>query len=302
MTNVAFRAQLAGPGERMLTVTSDPRSPAWCSAARPRARSGSSSTSSWGRRCRSAAGRGGGRRSSRRSARRLDDGGDRRGRQVIIETTIGNAPVRVLAQPIETPAGLYGVRHGRSHGGARHAPHAAPRPARRRARRPRRVRRGGLRVRRPRAGADPRVAGAAARVRRRREPRAPDAARDHPGRDRRAAPGRDDPATVDRAIDDLDAGAARMEHLVADLLLLARTDAEAVVAMADTDLANAAAEATESLEAGRGPRRPAGPRCRRPCAATRRASASWPRSSSDNAIRHAPAGSRVTVSAGPARG
>ena len=40
-----------------------------------------------------------------------------------------------------------------------------------------------------------------------------------------------------------------MEHLVADLLLLARTDAEAVeLAMADTDLANAAAEATESLE------------------------------------------------------
>ena len=28
MTNVAFRAQLAGPGERMLTVTNDPRSPA----------------------------------------------------------------------------------------------------------------------------------------------------------------------------------------------------------------------------------------------------------------------------------
>jgi signal transduction histidine kinase len=62
--------------------------------------------------------------------------------------------------------------------------------------------------------------------------------------------GRDDPATVDRALDDLEAGNARLELLVDDLLLLARTDAEAVeLVVADTDLALAAAEASESLEA-----------------------------------------------------
>jgi len=55
-----------------------------------------------------------------------------------------------------------------------------------------------------------------------------------------------DPAVVDRAIDDIEAGTARMEHLVDDLLLLARTDAEAVeLAMTDTDLAHAGAEAAE---------------------------------------------------------
>jgi signal transduction histidine kinase len=61
--------------------------------------------------------------------------------------------------------------------------------------------------------------------------------------------GRADPAIVDRALDDLDAGTARIEHLVGDLLLLARTDAEAVdLEPVPTDLANLAAEATESLE------------------------------------------------------
>ena len=93
-----------------------------------------------------------------------------------------------------------------------------------------------------------------------------------------------------------------MEHLVADLLLLARTDAEAVeLAMADTDLANAAAEATESLE---------------PVAAQRdvrlvlevvpaplRGDEARLRQLAailvDNAIRHSPAGGRVTVTAGP---
>ena len=61
--------------------------------------------------------------------------------------------------------------------------------------------------------------------------------------------GRSDPATVDRVIDDLDAGTARLEHLVGDLLLLARTDAEAIeLEPVATDLAHLAAEATESLE------------------------------------------------------
>ncbi|MDQ1324325.1 MAG: two-component system, OmpR family, sensor histidine kinase CiaH, partial [Chloroflexota bacterium] len=62
--------------------------------------------------------------------------------------------------------------------------------------------------------------------------------------------GRNDPATVDRALGDLDAGATRMELLVDDLLLLARTDADAIdIVLADADLALAAAEATEALEA-----------------------------------------------------
>jgi signal transduction histidine kinase len=62
--------------------------------------------------------------------------------------------------------------------------------------------------------------------------------------------GRADPATVDRVIDDLDAGTSRIEQLVGDLLLLARTDAEAIeLEPVPTDLAHLAAEATESLEA-----------------------------------------------------
>jgi signal transduction histidine kinase len=61
--------------------------------------------------------------------------------------------------------------------------------------------------------------------------------------------GRGDPAIVDRALEDLDAGATRLELLVDDLLLLARSDAGAItLAEADTDLALAAAEATETLE------------------------------------------------------
>jgi len=61
--------------------------------------------------------------------------------------------------------------------------------------------------------------------------------------------GRADPAIVDRVIDDLDAGTSRIELLVGDLLLLARTDAEAIeLEPISTDLAHLAAEATESLE------------------------------------------------------
>ena len=94
--------------------------------------------------------------------------------------------------------------------------------------------------------------------------------------------GRDDPATVDRAIDDLDAGAARMEHLVADLLLLARTDAEAVERHAGTGPRERRGRGDRVAGACRG-RRASGCRSRsrrRRCAATRRGSASWPRSSS----------------------
>ena len=114
--------------------------------------------------------------------------------------------------------------------------------------------------------------------------------------------GRDDPATVDRALDDLDAGAARMELLVDDLLLLARTDAETVALVeTDTDLALVAAEATEALEpvaAARGvrlvldiepaPLRGDEPRLRQLAGIL-----------VDNAIRHSPDGGRVTVTVRP---
>ena len=110
--------------------------------------------------------------------------------------------------------------------------------------------------------------------------------------------GRDDPATVDRALDDLDAGATRMELLVDDLLLLARTDADAIdLVEDDTDLALVVAEATEALE---------------PIAAARavrlvldiepapvRGDEARLRQLAgilvDNAVRHSPDGGRVTV-------
>ncbi|MBA2719477.1 MAG: HAMP domain-containing histidine kinase [Chloroflexi bacterium] len=61
--------------------------------------------------------------------------------------------------------------------------------------------------------------------------------------------GRDDQATIERVIVDLDAGTTRLEQLVGDLLLLARTDAEAIdLEPVPTDLAHLAAEATETLE------------------------------------------------------
>ena len=111
-----------------------------------------------------------------------------------------------------------------------------------------------------------------------------------------------DPAVVDRAIDDIEAGTARMEHLVDDLLLLARTDAEAVeLAMTDTDLAHAGAEAAESFEAvaaARGVRvvldiTPA------PVHGDEARLRQLVAILLDNAVRHAPSGSRVTVAAGP---
>ena len=114
--------------------------------------------------------------------------------------------------------------------------------------------------------------------------------------------GRSDPATVDRALDDLDAGAARMELLVDDLLLLARTDADAVtLAEEDTDLALAAAEAAEALEpvaAARGIRlvldiEPA------PLRGDETRLRQLAGILVDNAIRHSPDGGRVTVTVRP---
>lgn len=114
--------------------------------------------------------------------------------------------------------------------------------------------------------------------------------------------GRDDPATVDRALADLDAGATRMELLVDDLLLLARTDADVVdIVQADTDLALAAAEATEALEAVAAA---AGVRLTLDLqpAPVRGDEARLRQLAGilvDNAIRHAPAGGRVTVTVRP---
>jgi signal transduction histidine kinase len=114
--------------------------------------------------------------------------------------------------------------------------------------------------------------------------------------------GRADPAIVARALDDLDAGTSRIEHLVGDLLLLARTDAEAIeLEPVSTDLAHLAAEATETLE---------------PVAAARGIRLALDVEPSplegdevrlrqlvailvDNAIRHTPDRGRVTVSVRP---
>jgi signal transduction histidine kinase len=114
--------------------------------------------------------------------------------------------------------------------------------------------------------------------------------------------GRTDPATVDRALDDLDAGASRLESLVDDLLLLARADADAVTLTAtDTDLAHAVAEAVEALEpvaAARGVRLALDvtPAPVRGDEARLRQLAGI---LVDNAIRHSPAGGRVTVAVRP---
>ena len=113
---------------------------------------------------------------------------------------------------------------------------------------------------------------------------------------------RDDPAAVDRALDDLDAGTTRLASLVDDLLLLARADAGAAeLSLADTDLALAAAEATEGLEplaAARGVRLvlDIAPAPIRGDEARLRQLASI---LADNAIRHSPPGGRVVVTVRP---
>ncbi len=92
--------------------------------------------------------------------------------------------------------------------------------------------------------------------------------------------GRDDPAAVDRALGDLDAGATRMELLVEDLLLLARTDADAIdIVETDTDLApgRGGGHGDARGRCGRRRRAPGRWTCsRRRSAGTRPASASWP--------------------------
>jgi len=305
MTNVAFRAQAMGPGERMLSVTSDP--------SQPGVVFGGATSGTIGfvvdQRLGPAVPIGTGVAVAAPGlveAFQPDDltkAAIAEGQRVMLETTIGDAPVRVLAQPIDTPAGrlvafvmadrtaeldtlrtLLLVLLG-----------------------------GGLAVLAASVAVGYVYAGRALvpireSLERQRE-FAADASHElrTPLAITRAAiaelrRGRDNPATVDRAIDDLDAGAARMEHLVADLLLLARTDAEAVeLAMADTDLANAAAEATESLEPVAAQRDvrlvlevvPAPVRGDE--ARLRQVAAILV----DNAIRHSPAGGRVTVTAGP---
>ena len=114
--------------------------------------------------------------------------------------------------------------------------------------------------------------------------------------------GHDDPATVARVADDLDAGTSRLEGLVGDLLLLARTDAEAIELLpVPTDLANVAAEATESLEpvaASRGIRlvldvEPS------PLAGDEARLRQLVGILVDNAIRHTPDRGRVTVKVRP---
>jgi len=109
---------------------------------------------------------------------------------------------------------------------------------------------------------------------------------------------RSDPAAVDRALGDLEDGSSRIERLVDDLLLLARTDADAIeLVETDTDLALAAAEATEGFEgvaAGRDVRlvldvAPA------PVRGDEARLRQLVGILVDNAIRHSPAGGRVVV-------
>jgi signal transduction histidine kinase len=114
--------------------------------------------------------------------------------------------------------------------------------------------------------------------------------------------GRSDPVTVTRALDDLDAGSTRLELLVDDLLLLARADADVVeLDETDTDVALAAAEAAEALEtvaAAAGVRLvldlvPA------PCRGDEARLRQLAGILLDNAIRHSPAGGRVVVTVRP---
>jgi signal transduction histidine kinase len=108
-----------------------------------------------------------------------------------------------------------------------------------------------------------------------------------------------DAAAVTRSLDDLEAGTDQLRHLVDDLLLLARTDAEAIeLETVDTDLAQVAAETVEGLEPvarDRGVRleldiEPA-PVCGDPARLSQLVSILV-----DNAIRHSPREGIVTVS------
>jgi signal transduction histidine kinase len=225
------------------------------------------------------------------------------GQTVIREISVGNAPFRVLATPIPTPQGMYvavvlGDRT--SEVGTLQTLLAV-------------LLGGGLLVLAASLGLGYVYAGRALvpireSLRRQRE-FAADASHElrTPLTITRAAiaelrRGRTDPATVDRVLDDLDAGTARIEHLVGDLLLLARTDAEAVdLEPVPTDLANLAAEATESLEpvaAARGIRlvldvEPS------PLAGDEVRLRQLVAILVDNAIRHTPDHGRVTVAVRP---
>ena len=110
--------------------------------------------------------------------------------------------------------------------------------------------------------------------------------------------GRGDPVVVDRAIEDLEAGTTRLASLVEDLLLLARTDAEAIeLVVTDTDLALVAAETAESFEALAGARsvrllldlEPA------PAPGDEARLRQLAGILLDNAIRHSPQDGRVTI-------
>jgi signal transduction histidine kinase len=114
--------------------------------------------------------------------------------------------------------------------------------------------------------------------------------------------GRDDPATIDRAIVDLAHGSERMNRLVDDLLFLARADAEAVqLIRGPTDLAEISADAIADLVAAAEAR---GVRLRldvepSPIVGDQQRLRQLVGILVDNAIRHSPAGAAVTVRARP---
>ena len=109
-----------------------------------------------------------------------------------------------------------------------------------------------------------------------------------------------DAASVDRSLDDIDAGTGRLSRLVDDLLLLARTDADTVeLAMSRTDLGEVATDTVEGM-AGLAAAREVRLRLDvEPAEVTGDASRLRQLTGIlvENAIRHAPAGSVVTVRA-----